>query len=71
MPDDNGRLRNIEEWIRDLNTKSDLILEKMTTLAPLSKVEQIEKRTRLLEVKQAGVAAGMTAAGLWIRSLFT
>ena len=71
MPDDNGRLRNIEEWIRTLDSKSDLILERMTTLAPLSKVEQIEKRTRHLEVKVAGIAAGATTVGLYLKSLFT
>ena len=64
MPDDNGRLRNIEEWIRKLDSKSDAILEKISTVAPVSQVEAIEKRTRHLEAKVAGVAATMTAIGL-------
>lgn len=74
MPGDNGRLHNIEQCIRDLNakidSKTDTILEKISTLAPAAQVVALEKRTRHLEVKQAGVAATMTAAGLWIKAHF-
>ena len=69
-PDDNGRLRNIEEWIRTLNEKADRILSRLDTKADTTRVEKLEARTQHLEVKQAGIAGAMTAVGLWIKSTF-
>jgi hypothetical protein len=68
MPDDNGRLRNIEEWIRKLDSKSDAILEKMGTLASTAQVVSLEKRTRHLEIDLpalTGPGSGLVYAASW------
>ena len=82
MPDDNGRQGNIEQWILRLDAKEDAhaaesnartneILEKLATLAPVAQVVALEKRTRYLEAKAAAIAALATTAYLWIKSYFT
>lgn len=65
MPDDNGRLANIENCIRDLqvkiDSKFDVMLAKIDTLAGVtgSRVEKVESKVQHLAVK---VALGVSGA---------
>ena len=69
MPEENERTTH--SWLQHIDSKIDALHERMTTPAPAAQVEALEKRTRHLEVKQAGVAATMTAIGLWLKSIFS
>ena len=74
MPPDNGRIRNVEEWIRQLDEKYDGKLDRILSLlgskADADRVDKIEKRTRHIAAKQIGFAATASAATLWIKSQF-
>lgn len=58
-------------WMEKIDERIQALDFKLDTLAPLPRVVAVEKRTRLIEAKQAGIAASMTAAGIYIKSLFT
>ena len=71
---DNGRIHNVEEWMRQLDAKYDAKLDRILSLlgskADADRVEKLEKRTRHIEAKQIGFAATASAATLWIKSQF-
>ena len=69
-PDSNGRLRNIEEWIRTLDQKADAILSRLDAKADTTRVEKLEDRTRHLEAKQVGIAGAASTLTIWIKSHF-
>lgn len=69
MPTENNG-RTIHSWLQHIDRKLDAIHDRLDTKADLSRVEKLEERTRLAELKQAGVAATMTAAVLWVKTHF-
>ena len=58
-------------WMEKIDERIQALDLKLDTLAPLPRVEALEKQNQYRKLTQTGIAAGATTVGLYLKSLFT